>query len=209
MSYRIVATTSPDDGRSAERLISNLYNTAFRVKNMRTHNHRIQWFDHESYRIAERKYILENDLKHLISGDYHLLIQPKINLADETIHGGEFLSRWIHPQLGLISPMEFIPLLEDNDLMADFTTAISEEIIKCCHSQLTPRKDLILAVNVNASSLFKEAFIIKIISYAKRISPFQLEIELTEDVFMQLDSTLKSHLDLFKKNGIRLAHTFT
>ena len=56
--------------------------------------------------------IFETSLK---NGDFHVYLQPKVNLKDQTCGSAEALIRWIHPELGNISPQEFIPLFEKND----------------------------------------------------------------------------------------------
>lgn len=206
LNHIIVGTESPSDGRSAQRLISNLHNTSYSMSGIPEEKNLIQWFDHESHKIAERRFILENDLKKMIkNNEFNLLIQPKINLTDGTIHGGEFLSRWLHPSLGQISPIEFIPLLDENGLMEDFTIAISNEVIKCCKDIQEEKGHLVLAINVNASILKKKSFIDFIISFGETISPQLLEIELTEDIFMQMDNKLNQNIKKLKDNNIHLA----
>ncbi len=167
----------------------------------------IHWFDIKSHKLAERTFLLENDLKELIQKcEFNLLVQPKVNIVGENIHGGEFLSRWIHPQLGVVSPLEFIPLLEENDLLTEFTIAISLEIITLCKELLkTNKTNLVFALNVNATSLKESDFIEHLIYVSREVKPYILEVELTEDVFMQIDSNLKENLNTLKTHNIHLA----
>ncbi|MBF9018771.1 MULTISPECIES: EAL domain-containing protein [unclassified Oceanispirochaeta] len=207
VKYELIATESPEDGRSANRIISNLHNTALRLSSKSSNSQSINWFDHKTHELAERGFLLENDLNNMIkTSEFLLLIQPKVSLYDGKIHGGEFLSRWPHPILGQISPIEFIPLLEENNLMVDFTEAISNEVIRFCddlHSKI--KKVVTFAVNVNASTLQVDSFIKYLIHFSQKISPFILEVEITEDVFLKLDKNLTKNISILKDSNIHLA----
>ena len=132
---------------------------------------------------------LENDMrKGLQRGEFHLLYQPQVRGVDGSIIGIEALIRWQHPEHGLVSPAQFIPVAEDSGLIVD----IGDWVLRTACRQLrswqqsgivTPR----VAINVSARQLRAHGFLgsVAAIIAETGIEAEQIELELTESILME------------------------
>lgn len=91
--------------------------------------------------------IFETSLK---NGDFHVYLQPKVNLNDQTCGSAEALIRWIHPELGNISPQEFIPLFEKNDKIIQLDKFVFKEVCRYLHDRIEKGESALL-ISVNLS----------------------------------------------------------
>lgn len=152
---------------------------------------------------------LEQDLRTGISENQFILYyQPQVDILSEKVVGFEALIRWQHPTRGLISPAEFIPVAEEEDLIIQ----MSEWVIKSVTQQqrqwhksgLAPT-----AVSINLSGLhFKQrnlASQIKALVYAEGGNPTDIELELTEGILMTDAPATVATLKELKEAGFRLA----
>ena len=105
---------------------------------------------------SARRITLEADLRPAVEqGDISLVYQPVVNLADGTITSLEALARWTHPELGAITPTEFIPILEATGLIDQLTRHV---LHLACRDlarwrQRHPERGLTVAVNISAHAL--------------------------------------------------------
>tara|TARA_R110002072_G_scaffold250960_1_gene409704 strand:- start:3903 stop:5495 length:1593 start_codon:yes stop_codon:yes gene_type:complete len=151
-----------------------------------------------------RRFALEQDLRQAIgNGELALEYQPFIDTAKMRVSGAEALLRWSHPQLGLISPLEFIPIIEDTGLMQDVGTWV---INSACR-QLREWSglgdaDFKMAINLSTQQLQNPELknIIERTVQNHGLDPSSIEFELTETAAME-DSALT--LQLF--SGLREA----
>lgn len=123
---------------------------------------------------------LDRDLRLALEHDQvHLLFQPKVWLNSGRIVGVEALMRWEHPELGLISPLEFIPLAEETGLIVDLGRWIIEE---ACRQAMTWPQPITVAVNVSAVQLqFDDLFeAVRVALQRTGLPPDRLELEITE-----------------------------
>lgn len=132
---------------------------------------------------------LEKDLRHAIDkGHLTVFYQPKILVENDTIHGMEALVRWIHPEKGIISPADFIPLAEETGLIVP----LGEWVLKESCRQLKQWWDEGLpharvAVNLSARQ-FQAANLLTMIQQTLEetgLPPEGLELEITESIAMQ------------------------
>ena len=141
----------------------------------------------------------------LDSNQYELHYQPKVCLKSNSVVGFEALIRWHHPDRGLISPLDFIPLAETTGLIIP----IGHEILsKACsllkRGGISPAK---IAINLSAKQLHSRSLIRdikKAIDLAK-LTPNMLEIEITESVAMENVEANMSILRSIKEIGITIA----
>lgn len=206
LSGHVVGTVGPRDGNTAQRLILNIMNTLNNVqKNDKIAG--IYWYDPADFSRMERQFLLEQMIpSSLKQHGFSYNIQPKLDLTRGTIMGGEVLARWHHPELGTISPGEFIPLIENLGLMVPFTMELLSLLLPlketACHDRGEP---LSLAVNVSASSLSDQDLVKALKDFSRKFAPCHLEIEITEDVFLAFNDKLLQTLKNLKKFGIGLA----
>lgn len=131
---------------------------------------------------VERRFSLEGDLRKAIAGNQlALYLQPKTS-QNNFIYGAEALVRWIHPEQGLISPAEFIPLAEETGLILPIGAWVLEETVK-----LMPyHPDLNFSVNVSPRQFHDLNFV----SFVKQVledtgaNPYNLTLEVTEGLLI-------------------------
>ncbi|MFO8155692.1 MAG: bifunctional diguanylate cyclase/phosphodiesterase [Pseudomonadota bacterium] len=103
----------PDDATEAETLIRNADSAMFRAKARGRNN--IQFYTEELTSVNQRRLILEAGLRRAIEGgELEVVYQPQWHLPGRELAGAEALVRWRHPEFGVISPAEFIPVAEEN-----------------------------------------------------------------------------------------------
>lgn len=119
--------------------------------------------------------------------EFVLYFQPKVDAATGTIKGMEALIRWMHPQRGMVSPVEFIPVLEETGLIVDVGKWVIEEACRINQRwQQQGLKPLRVSVNVASPQFKQKQFVndLKNIVTASGMDPSYLEIELTESCLM-------------------------
>lgn len=142
---------------------------------------------------------MEEDAKEaLANGDFCVYLQPKIDVAKNLVAGAEALVRWIHPQLGFMSPGVFIPLFEKNGFMAKLDFWIWEEVCKLITEWKKQSLPVVpISVNVSKNSFEDEKLADKIIALVDRygIEHSLFEIEITEysclENFERIQNTIK------------------
>ncbi len=133
-----------------------------------------------------------------------LLYQPVVDVSSETINGFEALLRWNHPVKGAISPEKFIPIAEDANLIVP----IGEWIIRsACEAIARFGPGYRVAVNVSPRQFSTETLPQLIVSAiaAAQISPSQLELEITEGVFLEESPDTIAMFQKLKRIGVRVA----
>ena len=157
----------------------------------------------------EKQHMLEQGLREAIKFNHFTLVyQPQINLKTGRTESLEALLRWCHPEWGMISPVEFIPVAEKSGnilVIGDWVleTAISE--IKEIHHQY-PHVSKI-AINVSALQLREVDFIHRLKTLLKKyqVHPSLIEIEITESLFIEEGGELLQTLNQINKMGISIA----
>lgn len=131
---------------------------------------------------------LESDIEHAIrKNEFVFYYQPEIDLKTGQVLGVEALMRWIHPEKGLIPPMEFIPLLEKTGLINKLTPFLFEQTMKDLHFlHNNGYPDLFMSVNLSCRQLQDKSLLNVIKKNLKKykINPTQYECELTESTSM-------------------------
>lgn len=197
ISMSIGISFSPEDGNHEQTLLAHTDKAMYIAKERGNHYH---LFNAELNETINRRLILENDIHNAIEDrQFELLYQPKINMLTQRIIGTEALLRWHHPQLGIISPVEFIPIAEKTGQIISIGkwvlyTACKQN--KKWQDALFP--DLTVSVNVSARQ-FEEGNFFEIVQRILKetgLQPSFLELEITESV-MQTKQTIQE-LEKFK-----------
>jgi EAL domain-containing protein (putative c-di-GMP-specific phosphodiesterase class I) len=134
--------------------------------------------------------------------------QPKVNLESGEIVGVEALIRWLHPDLGLVSPAEFIPIAEECGLMVPIGRWVMGQ---ACHQaqawQEIGLAPIRIAVNISAAELRASDFLkgVGVILEETGLDPHLLELELTETFLMQDSTAMSAVLHNLKGLGLKLA----
>ena len=199
--------TYPDDGTDAETLMKHADFAMYHAKDNGRDNR--QFFKRDLNMRALVRRSLENGLRYALEREELMLqYQPKINLETGDIVGVEALIRWLHPDLGLVSPAEFIPIAEECGLMVP----IGQWVLgQACH-QAQAWQDIGLApiriaVNISAVELRAKDFLKRVsVTLAETgLEPRFLELELTETFLVQDSTATLAVLQDLKQLGLNLA----
>lgn len=158
---------------------------------------------------VSRRFIMENELRHALKrNEFLLYYQPQADLRDGNIIGVEALIRWQHPQRGLVSPKEFIPVLEDSGLIGP----VGKWVLNTAATQLSSfhvgtGTPLRVAVNLSPQQFRSATLIYSIVRILEetRISPHSLTLEITESVLMLNHERVAATLAALKNMGIQIA----
>ncbi|MEZ0231982.1 MAG: EAL domain-containing protein [Methylophilaceae bacterium] len=175
----------PRDGETPEILLSNADSAMYRAKANGRNN--FQFYAKEMNAELGSHLALEQDLWHALSKNELLLhYQPQIDLATGQIIGMEALIRWEHPKLGLISPLRFIPIAEENGLIIPIGKWVLET---ACRNNCQLQKEgssIRVAINLSARQLGQKDLLntVKEILLHTGMDPEYLELEITESMIM-------------------------
>ncbi len=152
---------------------------------------------------------LENDLHHALENEeLQLYYQPKLNLKENRICGVEALLRWNHPDKGMISPNDFIPLAEKCGLMISIGEWVIRQGCKQIHAwQQLGIPDVSVAINFSAQQFVIPDLAEKVqaIITDEGVNPSSVQIELTESILMQDVQDAVQTLSALKGLGLHLA----
>jgi diguanylate cyclase (GGDEF)-like protein len=154
---------------------------------------------------ANNRRATDMDLHSAIAhGEFELYFEPLFDLARNRISAFEALIRWNHPQKGLVSPLDFIPIAEETGLIVP----IGEWVLKeACHQAMTWPDDIRVAVNFSTVQ-FATPGIVNLVFQtlaASRLAPDRLEIEITESLFLESSDSVREILHGLKQIGVRIA----
>lgn len=153
---------------------------------------------------SERKAIEDALREALAKNELKLVYQPIVDVASEHISGFEALIRWQRSDGSVISPAKFIPIAEESNLIIP----IGEWIIRtACHAIAQLGPDQRVAVNVSPRQFENEQLPATIMSAlsAAGVRPQQLELEITEGIFLDESAENLEMFQRLKRTGVRLA----
>lgn len=153
--------------------------------------------------------VLERELNYaLLEGQLQVYYQPRIDARTGRLVGMEALLRWFHPQRGLVSPQEFIPMAEQSDLIYRVGEWVLQEAAQqLVRWQALGHRQLVGAVNLSAEQLKQADLCDRIFQILQRtgLDPQCLELEVTESTFIQDPEAAGKKLRGLHRQGIRLA----
>jgi diguanylate cyclase (GGDEF)-like protein len=194
---------APQDGTNLEQLIKNADLAMYGAKADGRRTYR--FFEPAMDAQAKARLTLERDLRQaLADGGFEIHYQPLVDLNNDQVTGCEALLRWRHPERGMISPADFIPVAEDTGLIVE----LGEWVLRtaCAEAAGWPNQ-VRLAVNVSPVQLKCPTLALKIAS-ALAASGFpanRLDLEITEAVLIRDDETALAILHQLRAIGIRIA----
>jgi len=207
VSVSIGVTLYPEDGADADQLMRHADQAMYIAK--QGGKNRYHMFDvssdaaikNQSESVAQIATALEND-------EFVLHYQPKVNMTAGEVIGAEALIRWQHPELGLLAPGEFLPVIETHSISVD----IGEWVINTALEQMSKWHseglDIPVSVNVSARQLQSPGFVDKLRSILAKhtdVQPCCLELEILETSALEdideVSSIMESCIDI----GVRFA----
>ncbi len=173
---------APRDATRAEQLIKYADLALYEVK--AAGRNTVRMYQPSMGSQVDRRLVLEQELREALArGQLTLVYQPQIETRDRTVIGLEALLRWNHPELGTVTPAEFIPIAEDSGLIVEIGAWVLEEA--CREVQLHDDK-LSIAVNLSPVQVMTQDLGALIDSVLSRtgLAAHRLELEITESVLL-------------------------
>ncbi len=193
----VVVTTSigiaiyPDDGEDSETLLKHADVAMYHAKNEGRNN--CQFYSSALTRKAEERFNLEINLRNAIqNNEFQLVYQPQFDLASNSFQSVEALIRWQHPKQGIISPVDFIPVAEENGLIIP----IGEWVLRtACMQAVEWQKNgiaLEMAVNLSPLQFNNPNLIANVLNILAEtgFSSDRLVLEITENALMECDHNM-------------------
>ncbi len=176
----------PGDGADAEALVTNVDTAMYRAKE--TGRNSFQFFTRKMQEQSQERAAMESGLRRALPrGEFLLHYQPIYRLRDRSVVGIEALVRWRHPEKGILSPREFIPLAEDVGLIA----RVGEWVLRRACEQLRTWQaagapPMRISVNVSPRQFQQRDFAANVRRIAREtgIDPANLDLEITESIAM-------------------------
>jgi diguanylate cyclase (GGDEF)-like protein/PAS domain S-box-containing protein len=194
---------APQDGTDLDQLIKNADLAMYGAKADGRRTHR--FFEPAMDASAKARLALEQDLRQaLVDGGFEIHYQPLVDLRSDQVTGCEALLRWRHPERGMISPADFIPVAEDTGLINE----LGEWVLRtACAEAATWPSHIRLAVNVSPVQLKCQTLALKIAGAlaASGLAPSRLELEITEAVLIRDDEAALAILHQLRAVGVRIA----
>jgi diguanylate cyclase (GGDEF)-like protein len=199
---------APRDGTDLDQLLKNadLAMYAAKADGRRTY----RFFEPAMDARVQARRTLEHDLRDAITdggfakGGFEIYYQPLLRLGDDAITGCEALLRWRHPERGMISPAEFIPVAEDIGVINQLGEWV---LTTACAEAASWPGDIRLAVNVSPVQFRSHLLALKVAAalVTSGLAPERLELEITEAVLIRDDEVALGILHRLRALGVRIA----
>jgi diguanylate cyclase (GGDEF)-like protein len=194
---------APQDGSDLDQILKNADLAMYAAKAAGRRTYRFFAAEMDA-QVRERR-ILEMDLRQAIQdGGFEVYYQPCLGLENNEITGCEALLRWRHPQRGMISPAEFVPIAEETGLI----NPLGEWVLNtACAEAATWPDHIRLAVNVSPVQFKSGTLALKVIAAlaASGLAASRLELEITEAVLIRDDDAALAVLHQLRAVGVRIA----
>jgi diguanylate cyclase (GGDEF)-like protein len=194
---------APGDGLDLDQLLRNADLALYGAKGDGRRTYR--FFEPGMDARAKARRSLELELRQAISdGGLEVYYQPVVNLDDGKISSCEALLRWRHPERGMISPAEFIPVAEDTGLINQIGHFV---LNTACAEAVNWPDGVRVAVNVSPLQFRSQTLALNVASAlaASGLAASRLELEITEAVLIRDDEAALEVLHQLRKPGVRIA----
>ena len=209
--FRITASigisTYPRDGLDEQTLTKNADIAMYQAKAEGKNN--FQFYSEKLNANSLERLTLDSSLRHALErNEFRLYYQAKRDISSGRITGMEALLRWEHPDLGIVAPMQFIPIAEETGLIVPIGKWVLKTV--CLQSIAWQRQGLAalsIAVNMTARQFLDEQMLADVASILAEtgMNPHLLEIELNESLLIHDVETTMRILTGLKALGVRIA----
>jgi diguanylate cyclase (GGDEF)-like protein len=194
---------SPGDASSSEELLKCADMALYGAKG--DGRGACRFFESAMNARVKARHRLEVDLRAAIAGkQFEMFYQPIVSVGSNAVVAFEALIRWHHPDRGMVSPGEFIPVAEETGLIIP----LGEWILKqACADALSWPRNIRLAVNLSPVQ-FRSPDLVQTVFNAlaaKHLEPARLQLEITETVLLQDNEAVLEKLHLLRSYGVRIS----
>jgi diguanylate cyclase (GGDEF)-like protein/PAS domain S-box-containing protein len=203
----IGATLFSDNLQAIDDLMKQADIAMYQAK--RTGRNALRFFDPQMQANITARVSMENELRHALEKEqFQLYYQIQVDSSRRPL-GAEALIRWIHPERGLVPPLQFIQLAEETGLILPIGQCVLEAAcaqIKVWQQDALTR-DLVLAINVSANQFHQAGFAAQVQTTLQRhaINPTLLKLELTESLMLEdIEDTITT-MNVLNEIGIQLS----
>jgi predicted signal transduction protein with EAL and GGDEF domain len=198
---RIGIALFPEHSSNPDNL---LYRAKIALSNAMKKKQKFVFYAHEKNNAARGALRMSELRQAIVADQLFLLYQPKINLKDGSIAGLEVLTRWQHPELGVIPPDEFIPMAERTGLIIPLTLWVLHQSLLQCRVWNDIGIDIGIAVNLSMWNLEAQELPDQIVGLTKSIGmpANRLELEITESAIMGDPQRTMRTLTLIRDLGV-------
>jgi diguanylate cyclase (GGDEF)-like protein len=207
--HQIVIGTSvgiafaPQDGLDADELLKNADLALYRAKFDGRGVYRLFQTAMDADMQARR--LLELDLRQALrSSQFEVFYQPVIDLRSDAVSGFEALLRWHHPQRGMVSPAEFVPVAEEIGAIVPIGAWVLQQ---ACAAAAAWPGEMSVAVNLSPVQFKSNDLVATVIAALRdaRLASSRLELEITETVMLQDTRATLATLHQLRSLGVRIA----
>lgn len=200
-------TRYPEDGSEAEGLIRHADQAMYSAKEKGRNQY--HFFDPglDEHRRKRRNQLMELT-RALENEEFELFFQPQIRVTDCQLFGFEALIRWNHPQKGLVSPGEFLPIVENSHLEVPLGQWVLKEAIHQMNTWKEAGEDLAVSINISAPHLMDRSFADYLESYLHshpEIAPGQITLEVLESTALEDTQRASNVLAHCQSLGLQVA----
>jgi diguanylate cyclase (GGDEF)-like protein/PAS domain S-box-containing protein len=195
----------PEGGHSAEELLSNGHLAFCRAKAVRRGSHVV--FESAIRHELEQRLTLEAELALAVErNEFELFYQPQVRLVDGSLVGVEALIRWRHPVRGLLSPAEFMPVVNSSAISERIASWVLQTACRQARAWELAGHGIRVAINLSPSQLQSGdlAEAVAETLQATGLASSLLELEVTEDIILQDEQRVLDTFLRIQKLGVRI-----
>lgn len=183
----IGVTLFPGDDEDAETLLRHADQAMYVAK--QSGRNRFHLFDVSRDKEVRATYQSVERVRQALAGnELRLHFQPKVNMRNGTVVGLEALLRWKHPQRGLVPPRDFLPLVEENDLIVEIGEWVMEQVMALLQQWLQAGQGWPVSINISARHFQRTDFVERLRQVLERyptVSPRLLDLQIVESVAVE------------------------
>lgn len=197
----------PDDDSSGDNLLKYADAAMYHAKEYG--GNRYQFYNEELTKRVKNRLSMESRLRHALErNEFQLYYQPIFNIKNQQPVGTEALIRWQDPERGLIMPDDFIPIAEETGLIISIGDWVLEQACKQTKEwESQGLGQLRIAINISSIQFDHNKLYFSVMSALSNadLAAQQLELEITEGIFLNITDEVRDTLDKLTNNGIKLS----
>jgi len=195
----------PTDGRTTDELLSNSHLAFYRAKATRRGG--FVMFENAIRRELEQRLTLETELALAVErNEFELFYQPQVRLVDGHLNGAEALIRWRHPERGLVSPGEFMPVVNTSSISEPIANWVLATACRQARAWEQAGHPLQVGINLSPSQLQSGDLAQSVADMldATGLTPSLLELEVTEDILLLDEQRVLDTFLRIQQLGVRI-----